>query len=57
FQIEGLVSNLLLLREIIAHPDFEENRFHTRWLEQDMLPVFELEKNKGIVKNGAHRIS
>jgi acetyl-CoA carboxylase biotin carboxylase subunit len=44
FRIEGLVCNLQLLREIVAHPDFEDNSFHTRWLEQDMLPVFELAK-------------
>jgi acetyl-CoA carboxylase biotin carboxylase subunit len=44
FRIEGLVCNLQLLREIVAHPDFKDNSFHTRWLEQDMLPVFELAK-------------
>ena len=44
FRIEGLICNLQLLREIVAHPDFEDNSFHTRWLEQDMLPVFELAK-------------
>ena len=46
FHIEGLVSNLPLLREIIAHRDFENNSFHTRWLEQDLLPAFESAKKE-----------
>jgi hypothetical protein len=34
------------LREIIAHRDFENNSFHTRWLEQDLLPAFESAKKE-----------
>ena len=41
FVIDGLTSNLPLLRAIVAHEDFRENRFHTRWLEQTLLPTFE----------------
>ena len=40
FEIEGLVTNLPLLRAIVAHPDFQSNTMHTRWLEQTMLPAF-----------------
>jgi len=41
FHIDGLVTNLPLLRYIARHEDFVENRFHTRWLEQTVLPAFE----------------
>ena len=41
FAIEGLTSNLPLLRAIVNHDDFRANRFHTRWLEQTLLPTFE----------------
>ncbi len=41
FAIDGLTSNLPLLRAIVAHEDFRDNRFHTRWLEQTLLPTFE----------------
>ena len=40
FDIEGLTSNLPLLRAIVGHDDFIANRFHTRWLEQTLLPAF-----------------
>ncbi len=41
FSIEGLTTNLPLLRFIARHPDFQANQFHTRWLEQSVLPAFE----------------
>jgi acetyl-CoA carboxylase biotin carboxylase subunit len=41
FAIEGLTTNLPLLRAIVQHADFRENQFHTRWLEQTLLPAFE----------------
>lgn len=41
FEIEGLTSNLPLLRAIVAEDAFRTNNFHTRWLEQDFLPAFE----------------
>ncbi|MGB1884490.1 MAG: acetyl-CoA carboxylase biotin carboxylase subunit [Gammaproteobacteria bacterium] len=41
FHIEGLVTNLPLLREIACHEDFRANQFHTKWLEQTLLPAFE----------------
>ncbi|MEX2482749.1 MAG: biotin carboxylase N-terminal domain-containing protein [Gammaproteobacteria bacterium] len=41
FHIDGLVTNLPLLRYIARHEDFIDNRIHTRWLEQTLLPAFE----------------
>ncbi len=41
FEIEGLTTNIPLLRYIAAQGDFAANRFHTRWLEQDVLPSFQ----------------
>ncbi len=41
FAIEGLTTNLPLLRYIARHEDFVSNHFHTRWLEQTLLPAFE----------------
>tara|TARA_B110000858_G_C17737513_1_gene443274 strand:+ start:247 stop:465 length:219 start_codon:yes stop_codon:yes gene_type:complete len=41
FKIEGLVTNIALLRAIVDHKDFRDNSFNTKWLEQSMLPEFE----------------
>lgn len=38
FVIEGVPTTLGLQRAIVTHPDFLENRIHTRWLEQVLLP-------------------
>ena len=40
FHIEGLVTSLPLLRKS-HHEDFRTNQFHTKWLEQTLLPAFE----------------
>jgi acetyl-CoA carboxylase biotin carboxylase subunit len=40
FQIEGIRTNLPLLRFIVAHPDFAENRITTSWLERVLLPAY-----------------
>lgn len=40
FEIEGIATNLPLLRHIASHEDFIENRFSTRWLEQVLLPSY-----------------
>lgn len=40
FTVEGLTTNLPLLRAIARHPDFMDNRLNTRWLEQTLLPTF-----------------
>lgn len=40
FEIEGVPTTLPLQRAIITHPDFVENRIHTRWLEQVVLPTY-----------------
>jgi acetyl-CoA carboxylase biotin carboxylase subunit len=44
FQIEGIASNLPLLRAIVAHPDYLENQIETRWLERLILPSFGISK-------------
>ena len=41
FEIEGLTPNIPLLRYIVAQGDVAANKFHTRWLEQDVLPSFQ----------------
>jgi acetyl-CoA carboxylase biotin carboxylase subunit len=38
FVVEGVPTTIELHRQIVAHPDFVENRIHTRWLEQTLLP-------------------
>jgi acetyl-CoA carboxylase, biotin carboxylase subunit len=38
FEVGGVATTIPLHRKIIAHPDFVENRIHTRWLEQVLLP-------------------
>ena len=52
FQIEGLVTNLPILRGITAHLDFEANTIHTRWLEHTYLP--ELKMNERETVDGPH---
>ena len=44
FEIDGLTTNLPLLKFVAAHPDFAANRLNTRWLEQTGLPAFEQTK-------------
>lgn len=41
FVIEGIATNISLLKFIIAHPDFVANRISTRWLEAVLLPAFQ----------------
>ena len=43
FVVEGVPTTIALHRQIVAHPDFIENRIHTRWLEQVLLPQIEKE--------------
>jgi acetyl-CoA carboxylase biotin carboxylase subunit len=40
FTIEGVATNIALLRSIAAHPDFIDNRVDTRWLESVFLPQY-----------------
>jgi acetyl-CoA carboxylase biotin carboxylase subunit len=40
FHVEGIHTNLPLLRHIARHPDFVANRISTRWLEQTLLPDY-----------------
>lgn len=40
FTIEGIPTNIPLLKFIAAHEDFRENRVNTRWLETVLLPAF-----------------
>lgn len=37
FTVEGVPTTIDLHRQIVRHPDFIANAFHTRWLEQVML--------------------
>ncbi len=41
FQVEGIATNIPLLRFIVAHPDFRANAITTRWLESILLPAFQ----------------
>ncbi len=41
FEINGVITNLPLLRHIANHPDFKANKISTRWLEQQVLPGFQ----------------
>jgi len=38
FAIEGIATNLPLLRAIVAHPDYLNNQIETRWIERLLLP-------------------
>ena len=40
FDVEGVATNIALLRSIAAHPDFIANRVDTRWLETVFLPQY-----------------
>jgi acetyl-CoA carboxylase biotin carboxylase subunit len=40
FEIQGVATNLSLLRYIVDHPDYRNNRVDTRWLERTLLPAF-----------------
>jgi acetyl-CoA carboxylase biotin carboxylase subunit len=40
FTVEGVATNIALLRSIAAHPDFIANRLDTRWLESVFLPQY-----------------
>jgi acetyl-CoA carboxylase biotin carboxylase subunit len=41
FEIEGITTNLPILRHIVRHADFKANEISTRWLEQTVLPEFQ----------------
>ncbi len=40
FRVEGIATNIPLLRYIVAHEDYRANRTNTRWLEDTLLPAF-----------------
>ncbi|HEY1944067.1 MAG TPA: biotin carboxylase N-terminal domain-containing protein [Roseiarcus sp.] len=40
FQVEGVATNIDLLRAVVDHPDFIANRIDTRWLETAFLPHY-----------------
>lgn len=40
FVIEGIATNIPLLKFIVAHPDYRSNTISTRWLETILLPAF-----------------
>ncbi len=41
FVIEGIATNISLLRAIVQHPDFINNNVSTRWLENTFLPTYQ----------------
>jgi acetyl/propionyl-CoA carboxylase alpha subunit/acetyl-CoA carboxylase carboxyltransferase component len=41
FRIEGVATNLPLLRAILRHPDFAANRVHTRFVEERIAELVE----------------
>jgi acetyl-CoA carboxylase, biotin carboxylase subunit len=45
FAVEGIATNIKLLRHIAAHPDYVGNRISTRWLEQTLLPSYASTRN------------
>lgn len=40
FEVEGIATNIGLLRAVTRHPDFIANRIDTRWLETVFLPNY-----------------
>ena len=40
FEVEGVSTNIGLLREVTGHPDFLANKLNTRWLETVFLPHY-----------------
>jgi acetyl-CoA carboxylase biotin carboxylase subunit len=40
FDIQGVATNIELLRFIVDHADYRDNRVDTRWLERVLLPAF-----------------
>ncbi len=40
FEVAGIATNIGLLREVTAHPDFLANQLDTRWLESVFLPHY-----------------
>ena len=42
FEVEGVATNIALLKAIAAHEDFRNNNISTRWLETILLPTFEV---------------
>ena len=54
FQIEGVATNLPLLRFVADDPDFVANRIDTRWLERTLLPRFARRKDR---PDGARALS
>jgi acetyl/propionyl-CoA carboxylase alpha subunit len=34
FRIEGVSTNIAILRNILGHPDFAQSKVHTRWLDE-----------------------
>jgi acetyl-CoA carboxylase, biotin carboxylase subunit len=55
FAIEGIATNLPLLRFIAADPDFIANRFDTRWLERALLPAWRTRQESSLGPRGISR--
>jgi acetyl-CoA carboxylase biotin carboxylase subunit len=46
FTVEGIATNIALLRFIVSHADFRANRTNTRWLETVLLPTFKTQPGR-----------
>lgn len=46
FTVEGIATNIPLLKVIVAHEDFRSNTINTRWLETVLLPAFRAEQGR-----------
>lgn len=44
FEVQGIATNIPLLRAIVDHPDFRANVVSTKWLENTLLPAFQTER-------------
>ncbi|WBX85788.1 acetyl-CoA carboxylase biotin carboxylase subunit [Sphingosinicella microcystinivorans] len=46
FVVEGIATNIPLLKLIVAHEDFRSNTINTRWLETVLLPAFRVQQGR-----------
>lgn len=54
FKVEGIRTNLDLLRALVTHPDYIANRIDTCWLERTFLPAYSRRKEG---EHDSHRVS
>ena len=47
FEIDGIATTASFHRSLLENTDFQDNRIHTRWVEQSFLPPRPKEKTHG----------